>query len=196
MKKDNAKIKKGFTLVEMIVAIGLFTIALFISSSAFLAVINADRKSRATRIAMDNLNIALEDMSRRIKTGTAYDCGGGSSSDLTATNDCGVAGNISQFAFTEQDGTMRTSYWLDGSGSVIKRSSDGDVVGLPVTSSSEVTIISLKFIVGGSTKWAPGGGGDTAQPYVVIFIDGVTNAGKITSAFKMQTTVTQRAYDI
>lgn len=195
MKKDNAKIKKGFTLVEMIVAIGLFTIVLFITSSAFLAVINADRKSRATRIAMDNLNIALEDMSRRIKTGTAYDCGGGSNSGLTATNDCDVAGNISQIAFTEQDGTTRTSYWLDGDGGVIKRSSDGGA-GLPVTSSSEVTIISLKFIVGGSTKWAPGGGGDTAQPYVVIFIDGVTNAGKITSAFKMQTTVTQRAYDI
>ena len=41
--------KNGFTLVEMIVSIGLFTIALFIASSAFLAVLNADRKSRATQ---------------------------------------------------------------------------------------------------------------------------------------------------
>lgn len=195
MKTKDIKRKKGkgFTIVEMIVAIGIFTIVLFIASSAFLAVVNADRKSRATRIAMDNLNLALEDMSRRIKTGKAYYCNGDSSTATTATNDCSTPS--SRIAFTEQNGT-RTSYYLDTVNGVIWRSSGGGAP-LAVTSASEMTINSLNFIVGGSLKWAPGGGGgNTAQPYVIIFVDGTTKAGKITSGFKLQTMVTQRAYDI
>src|SRR3989338_3254669 len=113
MKNDNTKFKKGFTLVEMIVSIGLFTIVLFISSSAFLAVLNADRKSRFTRIATDSLNISLEDMARRIKTGSAYYCGDKviGMSSLTNTMDC-VSGTT--IVFTEQDGATRTFYHFDG----------------------------------------------------------------------------------
>lgn len=184
MKKDNAKTKKGFTLVEMIVAIGLFTIVLFIASSAFLAVLNADRKSRATRIAMDNLNLALEDMSRRIKTGTSYYCNGIISS--LGTNDCSSTGE-SSIAFTEQDGVTRTAYRLEGG--AIKRTVGVSGTELPVTA-PEITIRNLKFIVNGSSS------GDITQPYVAILIEGDTRAGQITSGFKIQTTVTQRAYDI
>lgn len=182
--------RRGFTLVEMIVAIGLFTTVLFIASSAFLAVVNADRKSRATRTAMDNLNLALEDMARRIKTGVAYYCDGDSNTALTATNNC-TGTPSSRIAFTEQNGTTRTSYYL--AAGVVRRSSDG--TDLAVTSASEVTINDLKFIVGGSTKWDPTGK-DVTQPYAVILIDGTTKTGKVTSGFNIQTMVTQRAYDI
>lgn len=174
---------RGFTLVEMIVSIGLFTIVLFISSSAFLAVLNADRKSRSTRVAMDSLNLSLEDMARRIKTGSAYYCGGTVAS--TGTNDCSSPG-ISSIAFTEQDGTTRTAYRLDGT--TIKRQVGSGGPELSVVA-SEITINKLIFIVKGS------GVNDSIQPYVTILIDGTTK-GKILSHFEIQTTVTERAYDI
>ncbi|MBI3634050.1 MAG: prepilin-type N-terminal cleavage/methylation domain-containing protein [Candidatus Yonathbacteria bacterium] len=172
----------GFTLVEMIVSIGLFTIVLFISSNAFLAVLNADRKSRSTRIAMDSLNISLEDMARRIKTGTSYYCGGTTSS--TGTMDCSSGGT--SIAFTEQDGITRTAYRLDGT--TIKRQVGNTGVELPVVA-SEIIINKLIFIVRGSDA------NDSIQPYVTILIDGATT-GKVTSSFNVQTTVTQRSYDI
>lgn len=174
--------RKGFTLVEMIVSIGLFTIVLFISSSAFLAVLNVDRKSRSTRIAMDSLNISLEDMTRRIKTGTTYYCGGTILS--TGTTDCSSGGT--SIAFTEQDGVTRTAYRLDGT--TIKRQVGSGGTELSVVA-PEITINRLLFIVGGSAST------DSLQPYVTILIDGTTT-GKISSHFSMQTTVTGRAYGI
>lgn len=212
MKHKKLTMKKGFTLVEMIVAIGLFTTVLFISSSAFLSVLNADRKSRATRIAMDNLNLSLEDMSRRIKTGKDYSCGGAGGVLFTA--DCPPAApEGDKFAFTDQDGTTRIVYKrgvgaspvttgnvASGCGSSIYTPSQGCIIrdkngiALRVTG-PEIDITDLQFVVKGSTVWAPGGGGDTTQPYVAILVGGTT-IGKISTGFKMQTTVTQRAYDI
>ncbi|MFZ2303771.1 MAG: type II secretion system protein [Minisyncoccia bacterium] len=168
--------KKGFTLIEMTVSLGLFTIIMFIATSAFLSIVNTDRKARSVRIAADNLNIALEDMSRRIKTGSTYNCGGG-----LGTADCPTP--LSLFAFTEQDGTTRTTYSLSLSDNAIFR-------GAERITSPEINITGLKFLVSGSNP-PP----DTKQPMVTIVIDGSLGAGVASSTFKIQTTVTQRVYD-
>lgn len=203
MKNSNAKTAKGFTLVEMIVAIGLFTIALFITSSAFLSVLNADRKSRATRTAMDNLNLSLEDMARRVKTGSIYNCGGGA-----GTMDCSPGGSI--LAITDQNGERIIYKRGTGSSAVTAGSgasgcgtgfntSQGCIVrdkastALRVTG-SDVDITDLQFLVSGSTIWDPVGR-NTVQPYASIMVEGVTT-GKVTTGFNIQTTVAQRAYDI
>lgn len=173
----STRASRGFTLVEMTLSLGIFTIVLFIATSAFFTIVNADRKARAVRIAADNLNLTLEDMSRRIKTGNTYNCGGGA----TGTNDC--SGGSSSFAFNEKVGT-RTTYKLE-SGSIFRN-------GTQVTS-PEITITGLNFIVSGSAPLSSGG--NTMQPMVVVAIDGSLGAGIKGSAFKIQTTVTQREYD-
>lgn len=196
---------RGFTLVEMIVAIGLFTIVLFIASSAFLAVLDADRKSRATRMAMDNLNLSLEDMSRRIKTGTEYDCSGGAS----GTANCFSGGAV--LAATDQSderviykrGTgsnvITTGNAASGCGTGFS-AAQGCIVrdkagtALRVTG-SDINITNLMFYVRGSAIWTPSSG-DIIQPYVVIMVEGVATEGKVATKFNIQTTVTQRAYDI
>lgn len=164
----------GFTIVEMTVSLGLFTIIMFIATSAFLSIVNTDRKARSVRIAADNLNIALEDMSRRIKTGSSYDCG-----SIGAPTDC--PGGEDSLTFDDQNGDSTTYSW---NGASILR--DGTSI-----TSSEITIDSLRFIVSGSAGIAT----DTIQPMVVIVIDGSLGAGVASSTFKIQTTVTQRAYD-
>lgn len=179
----------------MIVSIGLFTIVLFIATSAFLTVVNADRKSRATRIATDNLNLALEDMQRRIRTGSTYYCGA-LGTDVGGTGNCATTPGDT-LSFTEQDGT-RTTYTLDSANKKIKRVR---VAGSLDVTAPEISITSLKFIVQGTSP-ASGAGGppyDLYEPFVVIFVGGsiggsATNpAGKVD--FKIQTTVTQRNYD-
>lgn len=171
---------RGFTLIEMIVSIGLFTIVLFIASSAFLSVVSADRKSRATRLAMDNLTVALEDMTRRLKTGYDYSCG-----NVGRVNNC-LEIPLSTIAFTDQNGE-RTIYSLS-SGSIFRDiASEGG--GLPVTS-PEINISSLSFAVGGTSP------ADDQQPYVKIFIEGETGGGVADAKFSLQTMVTQRVYDI
>ena len=173
--------KRGFTLIEMIVSIGLFTIVLFIASSAFLSVVNADRKSRATRLTMDNLTVAMEDMTRRMKTGFAYTCGGDTSSSTPA--DCTTP--ESQIAFTDQQG-KRTSYSLSEGRIVRQIGSDAALF----MTAPEITINKLQFVVNGTVS------GDDIQPYVRIFIEGTTGGGVTDSRFNLQTMVTQRSYDI
>ncbi len=176
---------RGFTLIEMIVSIGLFTIVLFISSSAFLAVINADRKSRATSIAMDNLNLSLEDMSRRIKTGDRYDCG---ASD--ATKNCSVVSVANQFNFWGQDGVAVT-YKKVGTG-ITRQIGTGAAL---LVTAPEIEITNLQFVVLGADLGPSSGGTDVVQPYVIILVHGKTK-GAINSNFKIQTMVTQRVYDV
>lgn len=183
--------KQGFTLVEMIISLGLFTIILFIATSAFLTVVNADRKSRAVRIATDNLNLALEDMQRRMRTGSYYWCGAGGESLPAAVQDCPTGSDV--LSFTEQDGVTRTTYFLN-SGVIRKQTALGSI---DVTA-PEISITNLKFIVKGSALGPSGSGVDTVQPYVVILIDGAVNSAAhptLNTGFKIQTTVTQRNYD-
>ena len=183
MRKIFPKKSAGFTLIEMVFSLGLFTIIMFIATSAFLSIVNTDRKARGVRIAADNLNIALEDMTRRIKTGTAYFCDGAISTATNATSDACASGGIG-IAFTDQKG-LRERYQLNGS--VIERVIGG--VTTPVTS-PEITISNLKFVVSGSDPFP-----DTKQPSVVVVAGGSLGNGSTASTFKIQTTITQRTYD-
>ena len=183
--KTMPKLVSGFTLVEMIVSLGLFTIVMFIATSAFLTIVNADRKARAVRIAADNLNIALEDMSRRLKTGTSYYCGTGGGAYLSTKN-CPSGDTTSTIFFTDQDG-RRVSYRKSTTKPEILREIVGGSV-VPVTS-PEIKIDTLNFFVAGSQT------ADSIQPNVVIVIKGSLGQGSASSTFMMQTTVVQRAYD-
>jgi len=165
--------------------------------------VNADRKTRATRIAADNLSLALEDMERRVRTGSSYYCGIGG--ELGGVRGCSGETSIS---FTEQDGITRTTYKLEGNKitrqhiCIVAPCVNSLVYDTPIdVTAPEVSITSgtgLKFIVQGST---PGvlPTGDSVQPYVTVVIDGSIGATANPAGqakFKIQTTITQRNYDI
>lgn len=188
--------QNGFTLVEMTVSLGLFTIIMFIATSAFLSIVNTDRKARSVRIAADNLNIALEDMSRRIKTGSTYNCGGGA----TGTQDCAATpGNT--FSFNDDSTasarvTYRRAVGLGGCGTGYTSTQGCILRNNELITSPEIDIRDLKFLVSGSTPCGTTPPcANTKQPMVVIVIDGSLGSGTTESGFKIQTTVTQRAYD-
>jgi len=215
----NASTKKGFTLIEMIVSIAIFVATLFVVMSAFLAIIDGDHKSRGLRIATDNLNLSLEDMTRKIKTGSSYNCTGASS----GTADC-TAAPSSIFSFTGQDGVSRIIYkrgvgsgaivngvGASGCGNAVFSATQGcilreDLGFLPMLATSpEVDVTSLKFYVSGS---APCGTSpcvslppvtDQKQPMMVVVVDGSLGVSTVAfvgnAGFKIQTAITQRAYD-
>ncbi|HVM58918.1 MAG TPA: prepilin-type N-terminal cleavage/methylation domain-containing protein, partial [Candidatus Paceibacterota bacterium] len=62
----------GYTLVELIVAMGLFAIIMTLSTGAYLIMISVNRHAQAISTGIDNLSFALEDMTRTIRTGTVY----------------------------------------------------------------------------------------------------------------------------
>jgi prepilin-type N-terminal cleavage/methylation domain-containing protein len=67
--------QSGFTLIEMIVSLGIFTVVAVVAIGALLKVMDANRKSINLKNATNSINFALESMSREMRVGTKYYCG-------------------------------------------------------------------------------------------------------------------------
>jgi len=176
-----AKTGRGFTLIEMTVSLGLFAVVVMIGMGAFFAISDSNSKVQSMRLALDNLNLALESMSRDIRTGTAYHCDY-AALPITARNDCPTG--ASSFSFLSQDGDQ-VVYQLNGS--TIERSTTGGAIFTPLTA-PDINVDYLTFYVLGSEYVAPY---EFEQPVVVITVGG-TAGTKIPSRFNIQTTVVQR----
>lgn len=184
---------RGFTLVEMIVAIGLFAVVMLVSVGALLALVQANRKAQALQSVMNNLNIAVDGMVRAVREGSAYHCG--SSGSFATAEDCTEGDTLLAFEpFHTGDPVPQWLYWFavdaNGIGRLYKSEDGTTVSGLPITSPS-VNIESVTFYVIGSRR------GDTVQPRVTLVIKGTAGA-KATdrTTFHIQATAVQRILDL
>ena len=73
----------GFTLVEMMVAVGLFAVVSIIALSAFLSLTTASRYAQGTRALADSAGFIFEDIARTIQIGSNYELSGSDSEELT-----------------------------------------------------------------------------------------------------------------
>ncbi len=64
----------GFTLVEMMVALAIFSIVAVVALGALVKIVSANHKAQTLQASMTNLNFALDSMSREIRVGTGYFC--------------------------------------------------------------------------------------------------------------------------
>ena len=68
---------RGFTLLEMMVSVAVFSVVMVIVAAAYLNLLSLDREARATSDAADSLSFVVDTISARtIRTGTTYQCGG------------------------------------------------------------------------------------------------------------------------
>lgn len=67
--------KSGFTLIEMIVSVGVFSIVVTTAVGALLVIISTNQQLQAEQNVMTNLSFALDSMTRELRTGSAYFCG-------------------------------------------------------------------------------------------------------------------------
>ncbi len=196
--------RRGFTLVEILVSVALFTIVMVVALGALLALSTAMRKAETINSSVENLSAAVESMSRTIRTGLNYDCGLASvSSDPAPVNCTNGATAIALYAV---DGS-KVSYCLgtaagvcSSSGTSILRNvnSNGVSTGWVPLTSPEIKITTLRFYVEGACS-AGGIGGcvpDTVQPRVTMLVSGsaMVTANQ-SSEFHLQSAITQRLYD-
>ncbi len=194
--------RRGFTLIEIMVAVSIFTIVMLMATGALLSILDSNRKVQSQQAIFSNLDFALESMSRKIRVGATYRCipGGYSSTNIDKIQDCNVGGDA--FAFEPFGGDQSNPsdqivYRLNSN--QIERSTDGGASFVALTS-PEIRIEGLKFYVRGSTP------SDSEQPVVLISVYGCAGlkaseacsspATKTKVDFNLQTTVTQRLLDI
>lgn len=104
---DKYSKQKGFTLVEMIVSIAIFTIVALVAVGALLKTIDANKKSQSLKTSINNINFVLESMSRELRTGSNYFCT--SDSEIGEDNDI-VHGN--QALPASRSCTPGALYWI------------------------------------------------------------------------------------
>jgi prepilin-type N-terminal cleavage/methylation domain-containing protein len=194
----------GFTLIEMIVAVGLFAVVMLVSVGALLSLVTANRKAQGLQSVMNNMNVAIDGMVRAVRMGSSYDGSGQCSGNIDGQpKDC--TGGSTQFSFepyhncsdpnTHCDGSglvPRRIYWYDSVSKSIYRSDDGTLAGSAPITSPEVNINSVTFYVLGSAS------GDTQQPKVLIVIKGSAGSAQLVTSttFHIQATAVQRILDL
>ena len=65
---------RGFTLVELMVSLTIFSIVMMVSTGTLLVLIDVNAKAQALYSATSNLSFALDSMTREMRTGYHYYC--------------------------------------------------------------------------------------------------------------------------
>ena len=187
----------GFTLVEIVVAFGMFSVIMVIAVGSLLSLIEANHKAQAQKTVVNNLHFALENMSRNIRTGSNYHCGDESVTSVTIPQDCQTT-PATQLVFKERDGGY-VLYTLENE--TIKRSKNQSAIDLllqekiPITA-PEIQVEHLNFYVDGADNTLDSGS-NKKQPRVLIVLKGsMQGKSKVISRFDIQTLVSQRGLDI
>ncbi len=216
MKKTYSP-QAGFSLVEMIVSLGVFSIVITIAVGALLMMIASNDQLQEEQSVMTNLSFALDSMTREIRTGTEYYCETrnsdgdvnnifNDSNDIdyilnSYTNDCpaGRSPSVHNFqgiAFKESGdsitgGDERILYYFNKNENKIFRRV-GASAAQPITSSG-IHIENAEFYVTSSDSVS---GGDENQASVTIFIQARDPDDPNSKLHEIQTTITQRSLDI
>jgi prepilin-type N-terminal cleavage/methylation domain-containing protein len=186
--KQAKRLQAGFSLIELMVSVGLFTVVMVASVGTLLSLINANQKAQSLKSVINNLEFSIDSMSRTIRTGRLYYCTDSVPSTLPDTTlDC--QNGATSIVLTDDHG-HRLAYRF-ANGRIERRDVNSGAEWIAL-SAQEVVIENMRFYVTGSTS----GDTDTVQPTVTISIRGHVGAKPTTdSSFNVETTVTQRVLD-
>jgi prepilin-type N-terminal cleavage/methylation domain-containing protein len=172
---------KGFTLLEVIVATAIFSMAVSSISALFMVAVRTQRNVLAQQDLIDNTRYALEHMSRQIRmarrdeskkcvgeAGYTFTAGGSSLKFVDYRGDC--------LTYDVEDGKIRLK---------LNKENPVDLT------SDDIRVNSLNFEVIG--RWAY----DVEQPRVIIYLDAEAAGAMPESSpqILLQTTVSVRNID-
>jgi len=174
---------KGFTLVEMMVSMLIFSIIVGVVTGLFVSAIRLQKYNLAYQQLLNQTSYAMEYMARAIRMARKDD------------GTCGFSGKNYQWTdnsieFQTYDGECQTFY-LDLGNGLIKATKTGEngYNDIPLTSDN-FRVKSLNFKVSGDDP------GDGFQPRVTIFIEIEGRGRSPQPRIEIQTTISQRNFDI
>ncbi len=164
------------------VAVSIFIVVMTISMGSIISIFDANRKSRSLKTVLNNLNLAVESMSKEMRFGRNYHCGSASDTGTDPQN-CS-SGNV-LLSFLSSSGVQIT-YRLN-SETIEKQVGSGDYIAV---TAPEIIIDDLTFYTLGA------GASNTLQPKVIVRIRSHAGMNRGRSDLNLQTLVSQRALDI
>ncbi len=206
------KISRGFTLIETMVSLALFSVVLVISGGVIVSVIDINKRNQAISAVVNNLNYSIDSMVRDIKTGYLYKCGSvsvptieGIKADTDASLDnCATTDTITLVSTIAGDPMVVRYQFVPsntGNGYIKKTiyTADTSVPGeYSITDKVNVNIESVNFNISNpATLECVDCGIPRGQPSVSIIIKGMAGNNQIeTSKFYVQTFISQRVLNL
>lgn len=172
----------GFTLIELMVSLGIFSIVMTIAASSYISAMAASQYSQSSAKVVNSLANVLNNISNEIRNGS---CGSG----LCTTSTTGISNS---FSFKNADGKT-VKYSL--SNNSITRTISG--ASEELTDPKNVNVKSLNFLVN-SYSVTPSGGTQVAKQFwIIVTLSGKppTNSGSVTPVY-LETGVTLRQLTI
>jgi prepilin-type N-terminal cleavage/methylation domain-containing protein len=186
--------QRGYTLIELMVSIAIFSVVMLLVTGAYLTLISLDQRARAQNDIVNSMSFAVDSVGRSLRTGSGYICGG---TNVGASED--GQGNCpdgdSQMSFTDDQG-RQVVYRLTTSGQLGRCAGPAPVIcngisAVPLTD-SRISINAMTFYVQGV------GSGDGVQPRALFRLTGTLNMGPKFAPvnFTIETAATQRLIEI
>jgi len=202
---------QGFTLIEMMISVALFTVVMIFGIGSLLTSNNSYHQTENLRKVIDNLSFSVEDIARTLRVGTHYICGGTIGIDTDAGVFPPVYSNTS-IGFSEPNCAF-------GGGSILFESAEGD----PLDDHDQYGFLMLYDVrdqkaklyktINGGLSWmlitppsvyfnpitsgftVVGVRDDDKQPLVMFHLSGTVEYKNISTSFNLQTSVSQRALE-
>ncbi len=192
----------GFTLVEMLVSLALFTIVATMSVGTLLVLITGNARVVGEQTSLTTLSFALDSITREIRTGSEYYCDTATQvgsaavyNSVTAVRNC-TTGDVG-FSFREAGesitggvGAKRIAYYF--SNGTLWRKVGANAAEPIVT--NDVRITNARFVVTGASPL--GTSTEMVQPTVSILLEAQSSSSDSGKVFTLQSTVTQRSLDL
>jgi prepilin-type N-terminal cleavage/methylation domain-containing protein len=180
--------EKGFTLVELLVAMGIFSVIIGAISGIFIIGLRQQRITLVNQAISDQISFSLEFMGRALRVAkkelSAPTCLSQNGLNYEITR----SGAGLKFINHLENDSCSEFFLEQGQLKYIKNTAQP----VPVTlTSSKLEISSLKFNLSGASQ------SDNLQPLVTIFME-IKGKGEIESSQKMriQTSISQRNLDV
>lgn len=180
------KTKKGFTLLEMLISVTLFSLVMTIALSAVLTILDINRKTQSLTAITNTMNSTLDSMVRLMKSGEKDFQGGN-------LNECPLNSQVDFVFYDTEEIYGSTAEYYDISfvwncedealyREIRTRGSEGSISQFIRLTPEGVRITRAEFIVD-----------SVCQDRVQIFIEGIAGENRTQTDFTIQTSVTRRS---
>lgn len=201
MSMMTVRSQRGYSLLELIVSLGIFSMVMLVVMGAYVTLISLDRQARANNQLAASLSFAVESMARSLRTGSEYACNASAS-----VPNCSSSGQSISFCLDghtcrdgDADQQYLVTYRIKDDGSIGQCTGttgclDNNAVSL---TDPNIEIESLKFYVRGVDADSNPLTNDNIQPNVTFTISGTMRTeGNEEASFSIQTGATQRLIEL
>lgn len=216
----------GFTLIEMIVSLGVFSIVVTTAIGAMFVVLSTNQQLQSEQNVMTNLGFALDGMTREIRTGFNYYCASASNYGAPTVTGSLLVRNIFNNARNIDDelgdrvsdcatgraigATLQGVAFFEGGMSITGTAdrilyfydATAKTIMRRVGGGAAQSIISSGLVIEDVQFYVTGSNTlrelipNADQPTVTIYIEARESAASTAKTYKLQTTVTQRTLDL